>query len=157
MEWKKLPIDERYLVSDTGLVKGLDGRILKQATDSRGYKFVTLNNNYAQYHLSVHRAVALCFIPNPNNFPQVNHKDENKTNNVVSNLEWCTNKYNSHYSHARPVLMLDKETEEVLKRFEALRDVDLYFNKNAHQSVSKVCLGYPRYNTAYGYKWRFEE
>lgn len=53
--------------------------------------------------------------------------------------------------------MLDKETEEVLKRFEALRDVDLYFNKNAHQSVSKVCLGYPRYNTAYGYKWRFEE
>lgn len=77
----------------------------------------------------MHRAVALCYIPNPHNYPQVNHKDENKTNNNVDNLEWCDNKYNSHYSHAKAVLMLDKKTGDVIKRFEALRDVDMYLGK----------------------------
>lgn len=157
MEWKELPIDKRYLVSDTGEVKGLDGRILKQALDSRGYKFVTLNKDYKQFHLSVHRAVALCFIPNPDNLPQVNHIDENKTNNNVSNLEWCTNKYNSHYSNAKAVLMVDKNTNEVIRRFEAIRDVDTFLNKQAHQSISKVCKHLPKWNTAYGYKWEYEE
>lgn len=155
--WRELPIDPRYKVSEDGRIKGLDGRMLKQATDTRGYLFVTLNNNCKQYHLSVHRAVALCYIPNPHNFPQVNHKDENKTNNNADNLEWCTNKYNSHYSHAKPVLMLDKKTGKVIKRFEALRDVDIYFGKNVHQSVSKCCLHKPRYYSAYGYRWKFGE
>lgn len=156
MIWKDLPIDTRYKVSNTGLVKGLDGRILKQGTDTRGYKFVNLCNDNNTFHLSVHRAVAMCFIPNPDGFPQVNHKDENKQNNNVSNLEWCDNKYNSHYSHAKPVLMMDKNTGVVLKRFEAVRDVDEFFGAKAHQSVSKVCLGKPSYHTAYGYKWKFE-
>lgn len=99
----------------------------------------------------------MCYIPNPHNLPQVNHKDENKTNNVYTNLEWCDNKYNSHYSHAKAVLMIDKNTKEVIKRFEALRDVDIYFGKNVHQSVSKCCLHKPRYYSAYGYEWKFEE
>lgn len=159
MEWRKLPIDERYLVSDTGLIKGLNGRILKQATDTRGYKFVTLarTEDKGTFHLSMHRAVALAFIPNPSNLPQVNHIDENKINNDKSNLEWCDNKYNSHYSNSKPVLMIDKISGEILKRFESIRDVDLYFNKKAHQSVSKVCRHLPRWNTAYGYKWEYEE
>lgn len=155
--WKKLPIDNRYKVSEDGKIKGLDGRVLKQSKDTRGYLFVTLNNNYHQYHLSVHRAVALCYIPNPHNYPQVNHKDENKTNNSVDNLERCDNKYNSHYSHSKVVLMLDKKTGDVIKRFEALRDVDMYFEKNAHQSISKCCHHKPRYYSAYGYKWEFED
>lgn len=155
--WRELPIDTRYKVSEDGHIKGLDGRIMKQAKDTRGYLFVTLNNNYKQFHLSVHRAVALCYIPNPHNYPQVNHKDQNKTNNHVSNLEWCNNKYNSHYSNAKPVLMIDKQTGKVLKRFEALRDADLYFNKEVHQSIAKCCLHRPRYNSAYGFKWEFED
>lgn len=155
--WKELPIDKRYKVSETGEIKGLDGRILKQGTDTNGYKFVTLNDNYKQFHLSVHRAVAMCYILNPHNYPQVNHKDEDKANNVYTNLEWCDNKYNSHYSHAKAVLMLDKKTNQVLKRFEALRDIDIYFGKNVHQSISYCCNHKPRYNSAYGYKWVFED
>lgn len=157
MEWKELPIDKRYKVSDTGEIKGLDGRILKQAFDTRGYKFITLNDNYKQFHLSVHRAVALCFIPNPNNLPQVNHKDENKANNTVENLEWCTNKYNSHYSNSKPVLMIDKNSNKVIRRFESLRDIDIYLNKQAHQAVSNVCNHKSKWKTAYRYKWEFEE
>lgn len=157
MEWKELPIDPRYLVSPEGLVKGLDGRILKQATDTKGYKFVTLNKDYKQFHLSVHRAVALTYIPNPHNYPHVNHIDENKVNNHVSNLEWCTPRYNSHYSNSKPVLMIDKTTHKVLRRFESIRDVDTYFGKDVHQSISNVCNGKPRYRTAYGYIWRYED
>jgi hypothetical protein len=155
--WKELPVDPRYLVSEDGQIKGLDGRLLKQAKDTRGYLFVTLNNNYQQYHLSMHRAVALCYIPNPHNYPQVNHKDEDKTNNHYTNLEWCDNRYNSHYSHSKAVLMIDKDTNKVIKRFEAVRDVDEYFGAKAHQSVSKCCLHRPRYYSAYGYRWEFED
>ena len=99
--WKELPIDKRYKVSEIGEIKGLDGRILKQGTDTKGYKFVTLNNNYKQFHLSVHRAVAMCYIPNPHNYPQVNHKDEDKANNVYTNLEWCDKKYNNEHAIGR--------------------------------------------------------
>ena len=155
--WKELPIDRRYLVSEDGQIKGLDGRLMKQAKDTRGYLFVTLNNNYQQYHLSMHRAVAMCYIPNPHNYPQVNHKDEDKTNNYYTNLEWCDNKYNSHYSHSKAIIMIDKNTGEILKRFEAVRDVDAYFGFEAHQSVSKCCCHKPRYYSAYGYKWEFED
>lgn len=157
MEFKELPIDTRYKVNVNGDIMGLDGRILKQATDSRGYKFVTLNNNYRQFHLSIHRAVALTFIPNPLNLPQVNHKDEDKTNNNVNNLEWCTNKYNADYSNSKKILMLDKNTEEVIKEFNAMRDVDIFLNKEAHQSVSRCCNNIPKYKSAYGYKWKFKD
>lgn len=157
MRWEKLPIDERYLVSDTGLIKGLDGRILKQASDTSGYKFVTLNDNYKQFHLSVHRAVALCFIPNPHNLPCVNHKDINKTNNHYSNLEWCTHKQNSDHSVSRKVLMIDKNTNEIIREFNSLRDVNKYFGKIVHSSVSAVCRGLPKYKTCQGYKWKYKE
>lgn len=155
--WRELPIDPRYKVSENGQIKGLNGKLLKQAKDTKGYLFVTLCNNKKQYHLSVHRAVALCYIPNPHNYPQVNHKDQNKTNNNVENLEWCSNKYNSHYSHAKAVLMIDKVTGKVIKRFEALRDIDEYFGKEVHQSISFCCNHKPKYKSAYGYKWKFEE
>lgn len=155
--WRELPTDPRYKVSEYGQIKGLSGRVMKQAKDTRGYMYVTLSDNYHQRHLSVHRAVAMCYIPNPHNYPQVNHKDEDKTNNFYTNLEWCDNKYNSHYSHAKAVLMIDKDTDKVVRRFEALRDVDEYFGVKAHQSVSKCCLHRPMYKSAYGHKWEFED
>lgn len=157
MEWKKLPKDEKYLVSSTGLIKGQKGYLLKQALDTRGYKFVTLNNKGTQFHLSMHRAVAQCFIPNPDNLPCVNHKDEDKTNNNVSNLEWCTYKYNSYYTISKKVLMLNKKTKEVIMEFNSLRDANIYFGKNVHQSISKVCNNVPKYNSAYGFLWKFKE
>lgn len=75
-----------------------EGRFLKIADNGVGYKFVNLLGKDGKYKkFYVHRLVASAFIPNPNNLPQVNHKDERPENNNVENLEWCTQKYNNNY------------------------------------------------------------
>lgn len=96
--WRK--IDDRYSVSNLGRVKsnyrGTE-RILKPTTIKNGYLRVSLYRGGVMKSVSIHRLVAKAFIPNPYNLPQVNHKDENKENNCVDNLEWCTAKYNCNY------------------------------------------------------------
>lgn len=69
----------------------------KTCYDPKGYVQINLKKGKVNKRYRVHRLVALAFIPNPSNLPQVNHKDEDKSNNRVDNLEWCTNEYNSKY------------------------------------------------------------
>lgn len=73
-----------------------EGRLLKQQLRNQ-YWSVILCKNGQEHKCSIHRLVAEAFVPNPNNLPQVNHKDENKQNNTATNLEWCTCKYNQNY------------------------------------------------------------
>lgn len=87
----------RYMNHKSGGLSLLKERILKPATNRKGYKIVVLCLNCKEYKFTVHRLVAKTFIPNPNNYPMINHKDEDKTNNCVDNLEWCDNKYNQNY------------------------------------------------------------
>ena len=75
------------------------GRILKPGLGSKKYLSVTLSKNGIQKQYSVHRLVAQAFIPNINNLPIINHKDEDRTNNSVDNLEWCDYKYNVNYGN----------------------------------------------------------
>ena len=96
--WK--PIDERYSVSNLGRVQSNYAnkiRILKPSKNRCGYLMVNLRGSSFNKTVSVHRLVALRFIPNPLGFKEVNHKDENKANNCVDNLEWCDIKYNCNY------------------------------------------------------------
>ena len=97
--WKPIEgYEDKYLISNTGKVKSLYRNIiLKPKTDKDGYKEVSLHKNGKSKTKKIHRLVAYAFIPNPNNLLQVNHKDEIKANNNVSNLEWCTIKYNHNY------------------------------------------------------------
>lgn len=91
-----------YQVSNLGNVRTLHYKKpypRKLSKSKKGYLRVNLSQNKKYKYYSVHRLVAEAFIPNPNNLPQINHKDENRTNNRVDNLEWCTNKYNCNYGH----------------------------------------------------------
>ena len=99
--WKDIPHYEgRYQVSNYGRIWSVyRSRIIKPFTEKRGYQRVQLAKATGKYQMElVHRLVALAFIPNPNKYTQVNHKDENPTNNRVENLEWCDAKYNTNYS-----------------------------------------------------------
>lgn len=98
-EWKDVVGYEGiYKVSNQGRVLLCKkNKFLSQRTDTYGYKIVTLYKCNQRKDMKVHRLVAFAFIDNPNNYPQINHKDEIKDNNCVDNLEWVSNKYNANY------------------------------------------------------------
>lgn len=88
-----------YQVSNLGRIYSLRReKILAGGIDTSGYIVVTLYKNGKGKTKTVHRLVAKAFIENPKELPVINHKDENKTNNHITNLEWCTIKYNINYS-----------------------------------------------------------
>lgn len=101
--WKSVKgWEDLYEVSNFGNIRSLHYKnpyLMKPILDNKGYLRVSfVEKNSKRYkRFAVHRLVAEAFISNPNNLPQVNHKDENKQNNCVDNLEWCTNKYNCNY------------------------------------------------------------
>lgn len=113
--WKAvLGYEGLYEISNYGNVKALNYKclgivkIIRQSTSCYGYKVVGLSKNGKTKQFFVHRLVAIAFVPNPNGYPIVNHKDENKTNNNEDNLEWCTNKYNLNYGSAREKMVRGK-------------------------------------------------
>lgn len=87
----------RVTICKNGQTRKCKSQIIKPTLTGHGYYKVSLQKNRKRYQKKVHRLVAEAFIPNPNNYSQVNHKDEDKTDNCVDNLEWCTNKYNHNY------------------------------------------------------------
>ncbi|MDF2881531.1 MAG: hypothetical protein K0R54_2088 [Clostridiaceae bacterium] len=89
-----------YKISDLGRVYSFTKNLIRKPfIMNNGYKAITLSKNDKVKRFLVHRLVAKAFIPNPNNYPCINHKDECKANNFVDNLEWCTHKYNMNYNN----------------------------------------------------------
>ena len=143
--------ENKYDVTDDGRVYKKDGTELNYHYVKRGYKTVCLVENSRTHTKLVHRLVAEAFIPNPNNLPQVNHKDEDKENNTVNNLEWCTNYYNNHYgtgNERRRASSVEKakrlgECKEVIcitdgKRFYSISEASRYYGIN-RATVSCSC------------------
>lgn len=181
-EWKPVVgYEGLYEVNNTGRVRSTFRycRELKQSQRTT-YRMVQLWKNHIGKNKSVHRLVAEAFIPNDNNYPQVNHKDENKFNNNVSNLEWCTASYNQRYGtiierrrrntdyysekritacirngHAcgKPVYQFSK-SGELIARYESALDAQRITGINA--SHIGECCKYKRYKSVGGYVWRFE-
>ena len=97
MNWKIIEGFTDYKVNENGEVYSIKrNKILKQY-EKKNYLGVYLYQDNKRKFRLAHRLVANAFIPNPNNLPQINHKDENSKNNNVENLEWCTQKYNNNY------------------------------------------------------------
>ena len=138
-----------YKVSNLGNVYSIKSkRLLKLGTDSKGRKNVVLYNNGNAYNVRVHRLVAKAFIPNPSSLPMINHKDENPSNNIVSNLEWCSNKYNSKYSSYKKHKMV--KCVELNKIYSSIQEAAKVFST----TESNISLAANKYNkTACGYTW----
>lgn len=121
--WKPILNYENYLISNYGRIKSLPKKthtkeevILKTRIGKCGYEIITFSGaNHLTKTFKIHRLVATAFIPNPNNLPCVNHKDENKLNNNVDNLEWCDYKYNNNYGSARERAVLKKSKNIIQK------------------------------------------
>ncbi len=163
--WKNIKgYEGLYQVSNFGRIKSLPrcttkGGIRKLRIYSNGYLYFSAWKNGKVKMLLIHRVVAQAFIPNPNNCPQVNHKDENKTNNCVSNLEWCTAKYNTNYGSGKrrgankeslPVVCMDLYGNEI-KTFSSITDAKKQTGAN---NISAVCKG--KLKTSGGFKWRYK-
>lgn len=155
--------DHLYEVSDRGRVRRVgSGSCLKQHEQNRGYKQVIISVHGKTRLLLVHRLVAMAFLPNPDNLPQVNHLDECKTNNDAANLEWCTAKQNichgtgierSRKSRSMGVMQYigDDITAEVAyypSANEAARQTGI-----PQGNISRVCRGEGL--TAGGYQWMY--
>lgn len=138
----------RYAVTSCGKVYSYrQKKFMKQCGEENNYQIVTLcdgkGNNKSYY---VHRLVALAYLPNPNNYPEVNHKNEKKDKNNVQNLEWCTKEYNLMYGTrcmriCKPVycIELDKTYPSIFKACRALNigqaNLSTHLSKNIPKSV----------------------
>ena len=154
-----------YEVSDKGRVKSIGygkERILRPGRAGGGYLMVNLCKNGEKKKFLVHRLVSQTFIPNPDNLPQVNHKDENPSNNYVQNLEWCDQKYNANYGTrtkrqseklSKPVLQYT-ESGAFVREWKSTRDVQRKLNYN-NGNISKCCTG--KRKSAYGFIWKFKD
>ena len=158
--WRSIAgYDGLYEVSDLGRIKSLKygkEKILKPGKNTGGYLFVILCKDCHTKHLLVHRIVAEAFIPNTQGLETVNHKDEVKTNNTVSNLEWMSQGDNVAYSQPqwakRSVQMFDKSTGELLATFPSTMEAARVTGIN-QGNISKCCNG--KRKSAGGYKWRY--
>lgn len=159
MKLKQIP-GYQYYCSEDGRIFNASGKELRQAKNTKGYYIVTLYSDKKRRTTTVHRLVAKTFIDNPYNFPQVNHKDENKENNNVSNLEWCSNIYNARYGtrlirsvkgHEKPVVSIDAFGHE--RKFSSIVEAanELKIDRSY---ITKVAKG--KRPSANGYLFRYE-
>ena len=189
--YRKINGFSRYEVSNTGKIKRLayiekylhryhEEIIMKPAYDKDGYLLCSMIGDDGRHHcMKVHRLVAQAFIPNPDNLPQVNHKDENKSNNNVENLEWITNSDNQRWgtcglrksiamkklhkdglfdANKKKILCVEKDII-----FQSINDASRWLQENnitnnpaikgITSNIAYVCKG--AYKSAYGFTWKY--
>lgn len=158
--WKPVKGYENYIISTDGKVKNIiTGKILKGGQNQKGYLQVQLYKNGKRIQPFIHKLVAEAFIDNPDNKPQVNHIDGNKTNNNISNLEWCDNRENQNHAiknHLRKNLLAVyqySKDHKFIKKWETSAEA-MRALKIDRSHILDVCKG--KRKTAGGYIWSFE-
>ena len=147
-----------YAITDCGKVWSYRKNIFLKPFLARGYFKVRLCKDGNNKQVLVHRLVAEAFLPNPQNLPQINHKDENKQNNCVDNLEWCDAKYNINYgkhnekvskSHCKKVYCVELD-----KVFDSANQAAMQLNL-FDSNIAKCCKG--KYKKTGGYHWKYAD
>lgn len=151
--WKDIKNFEGYYqVSNLGRVRSLDriivynngrkhihkGKILNLKPKKTGYIDVYLQKQFDSKNFLLHRLVAEAFIPNPNNYPIINHKDENPSNNCVDNLEWCTYEYNNNYGSRNSKLSNSRKGMKFTEAHKQKLSKSKLGNKNAKGSYRSL-------------------
>ena len=165
--WKDIKgYEGLYKFSNLGNIKSLNGyghkkEIILSPIKNR-YWNVILSKNGKKKNYLVHRLVAEAFIPNSNNYSQINHKDENSKNNRVDNLEWCNSKYNCNYGtriekihkkQRKKINQYDKNGK-LIKQWASRKDINKEL-KIPITTISGCCLGYLK--TAHNYIWKYAD
>ena len=181
--WKDiLGYEGLYQVSNTGKVKSLKRKVYagrgrmrwqyerilsKNKTNGNGYKIVTLNKDGKGQNKYIHRLVAETFLENPYNYKYINHKDENKSNNCVDNLEFCTAQYNSTYNnlhirnglknrnnkYSKKILQLN-DNDEIINIFPSISEASRQLNVS-QQAISDCLRGIQLHSA--NYKWKYAD
>lgn len=167
--WKDVVgYEGHYQVSNLGRIRSLffnksardDPYIMNPHIQKNGYVYVRLYKNKSYRSVRLHRIVATAFIPNPNNYPIINHIDEDKANNMVENLEWCTHKYNSNYGNRiektispqrKPIGKYDLNGN-LIKVYRGVNEAARVENLSAG-NICMTCKG--KRLMAGGYEWRY--
>lgn len=164
--WKDIKgYEGLYQVSNLGRIKSFlknkQGQVLNCSPNTKGYLQFRLRKNGVSKVTRVHRIVAETFIDNPNNYTQVNHKDENKLNNNINNLEWCDCIYNINYGTrnerrtktiSKPVIQYDLNMK-MIQEFNSIKEAANITGFN-NRSISKCCKG--RLKTYKKYIWKYK-
>ena len=134
-------------------------KFLKPGVNNIGYLYVVLCKDNERKNYLIHRLVAMAYIPNTENLPEINHKDENKTNNCLQNLEWCDASYNTNYgtrnergsnSKKIPILQYDLYGN-FIREWSSATDV----GQEVRSNICNCLKG--KLKSAYGYKWFYKE
>ena len=171
--WKIIEEYPDYMISNMGRVKSLERnvvkgngglykieeKILKSIKKRDGYLQINLSKEGKQKTCLIHRLVASTFLDNPNNFFEVNHIDEDKTNNRVDNLEWCSREYNCNYGTrnkriSKPILQFSLDGK-LIRKWDSAREVEKELNI-AHSQITACCKKRKNYKSAGGYIWKYK-
>ncbi len=161
-----------YRIDELGVYSLAKGKYLTPSYRKNGYIQYNLYNKGKMYTFLAHRLIAIKFIPNPNNLPEVNHKDGDKSNNLVSNLEWVSretniqhgfgmklirpawlNKFGKDNPKSKPVIQLSHDNN-IVNEFESAREAARLSNIN-YSTISHVLIG--KGKTAGGFKWIYKK
>lgn len=175
--WKDIAgYEGMYQISNYGNVRSLDritynkngskinrvGKPKAKTIDNLGYYHVRLSKDSKTDTFRIHRLVAEAFIENPNGYKYINHKNEDKLDNSVDNLEWCSAKYNLEYSNntrkaansnKKPILQYSLDSQ-LIKEWSSMKEIEIHLGF-LHGNIGKCCRGESK--QSYGYIWRYKE
>jgi len=170
-EWRTIKDYENYEVSNCGRIRNKNTSKILKNTFKSGYCNICLVNNKNRKTLKVHRLVAQSFISNLENKPEVNHKDKNKINNNIDNLEWMTRKENNIHrcngskivcNKNKPILRIDKNKNHLLERYNSIELAGTWafnngYTKTIHNGINAIgnCVN-GLSKCAYNFKWKYE-